>query len=62
MRAQGELPYAVINLEGVLWRPMMTPSAADRLLDQIKAKIIFVDVHAEAPRRRLRLAGVSTGA
>jgi len=50
-------PYAVINLQGRIFMasnddPFRT---ADRLLNQIKAKIIFVDVHAEATSEKIAL-------
>jgi metallophosphoesterase (TIGR00282 family) len=52
-----DVPYAVINLQGRIFMaanddPFRT---ADRLLEQIKAKIIFVDVHAEATSEKIAL-------
>ncbi len=49
------IPYAVVNLQG---RVFMGSSDdpyryADRLLEQIKAKIIFVDFHAEATSEKV---------
>ncbi len=50
-----DVPYAVINLQG---RVFMTSNddpfrVADRLLREIKAKIIFVDMHAEATSEKI---------
>jgi len=52
-----DVPYAVINLQGRVFMasnddPFRT---ADRLLDQIKAKIVFVDMHAEATSEKVAL-------
>jgi metallophosphoesterase (TIGR00282 family) len=52
-----DIPYAVINLQGRIFMaanddPFRT---ADRLLEQIKAKIIFVDLHAEATSEKIAL-------
>lgn len=49
------VPYAVVNLQG---RVFMGSSDdpyryADRLLEQIKAKIVFVDFHAEATSEKV---------
>lgn len=58
---EGELPdgqsYAVMNLQG---RVFMASSddpfrAADALLQKIKAKVIFVDFHAEATSEKIAL-------
>jgi len=54
---KNDVPYAVINLQGRIFMaanddPFRT---ADRLLDQIKAKIIVVDVHAEATSEKIAL-------
>jgi metallophosphoesterase (TIGR00282 family) len=54
---KNEIPYAVINLQG---RVFMTSNddpfrTADRLLEKIKAKMIFVDVHAEATSEKVAL-------
>jgi 2',3'-cyclic-nucleotide 2'-phosphodiesterase len=51
------VPYAVINLQG---RVFMVSNddpfrVADRLLSEIKAKVIFVDVHAEATSEKISL-------
>lgn len=54
---KNDVPYAVINLQG---RVFMTSNddpfrTADRLLEQIKARIILVDVHAEATSEKVAL-------
>jgi len=54
---KNDVPYAVINLQGRIFMaanddPFRT---ADRLLEQIEAKIIFVDVHAEATSEKIAL-------
>lgn len=58
---EGRLPngqaYAVINLQGRVFMannddPFRT---ADKLLEQIKAKVIFVDFHAEATSEKVAL-------
>ena len=51
------IPYAVINLQGRVFMasnddPFRT---ADKILEQIKAKVIFVDVHAEATSEKISL-------
>ncbi|MFI5070030.1 MAG: YmdB family metallophosphoesterase, partial [Terriglobales bacterium] len=50
-----DVPYAVINLQG---RVFMVSNddpfrVADQLLKEIKAKIIFVDMHAEATSEKI---------
>jgi len=54
---KNDVPYAVINLQG---RVFMTSNddpfrKADELLKQIKAKIVFVDIHAEATSEKIAL-------
>jgi metallophosphoesterase (TIGR00282 family) len=54
---KGKIPYAVINLQGRVFMasnddPFRT---ADQLLKQIDAKIIFVDIHAEATSEKISL-------
>jgi metallophosphoesterase (TIGR00282 family) len=54
---KNDVPYAVVNLQGRVFMasnddPFRT---ADRLLGQIKAKIVFVDVHAEATSEKVAL-------
>jgi metallophosphoesterase (TIGR00282 family) len=51
------VPYAVINLQGRVFMasnddPFRT---ADNLLKQIEAKVIFVDLHAEATSEKISL-------
>ncbi len=51
------VPYAVIDLQGRVFMasnddPFRT---ADRLLKEIKAKIVFVDIHAEATSEKISL-------
>ncbi len=54
---KNEVPYAVINLQGRIFMAANDDPfrCADKLLDQIKAKIIFVDVHAEATSEKIAL-------
>jgi metallophosphoesterase (TIGR00282 family) len=52
-----DVAYAVINLQGRVFMaanddPFRT---ADRLLNQIKAKVVFVDMHAEATSEKVAL-------
>src|SRR5213082_481586 len=52
-----DVPYAVINLQGRIFMaanddPFRT---ADRLLNQLKPKAIFVDIHAEATSEKIAL-------
>ena len=54
---KGKVPYAVINLQG---RVFMTANddpfrVADQLLSTIKAKIVFVDIHAEATSEKISM-------
>src|SRR5947209_5748677 len=54
---KNDVPYAVINLQG---RVFMASNEdpfrkADELLKQIKAKIIFVDLHAEATSEKVSM-------
>jgi 2',3'-cyclic-nucleotide 2'-phosphodiesterase len=54
---RGGIPYAVLNLQG---RVFMASSddpfrVADELLKQVTAKVIFVDVHAEATSEKVAL-------
>jgi len=56
-RSKGDIPYAVINLQG---RVFMTSNddpfrKADELLQQVKAKIILVDIHAEATSEKVSM-------
>lgn len=54
---KNNVPYAVINLQGRVFMasnddPFRT---VDQLLKQIKAKIIFVDIHAEATSEKISM-------
>lgn len=54
---KGTVPYAVINLQGRVFMasnddPFRT---VDQLLKQIQAKIIFVDIHAEATSEKVSM-------
>jgi metallophosphoesterase (TIGR00282 family) len=51
------IPYAVINLQGRVFMAANDDPfrVADKLLHEIKAKVIFVDVHAEATSEKLSL-------
>ena len=54
---KGEVPYAVINLQGRVFMasnedPFRT---VDQLLKQIKARVIFVDLHAEATSEKVSM-------
>lgn len=51
------VPYAVINLQGRVFMASNDDPfrVADQLLKEIKAKIIFVDVHAEATSEKISL-------
>ena len=56
-RTRGEVPYAVVNLQGRIFMasnndPFRT---ADELLQKIKAKVIVVDMHAEATSEKISL-------
>jgi metallophosphoesterase (TIGR00282 family) len=54
---KGKIPYAVINLQG---RVFMSSNddpfrAADQLLKDVTAKIVLVDIHAEATSEKMSL-------
>jgi metallophosphoesterase (TIGR00282 family) len=54
---KGKVPYAVINLQGRVFMasnedPFRT---ADQLLKEVEAKVIFVDMHAEATSEKISL-------
>jgi metallophosphoesterase (TIGR00282 family) len=54
---KGKIPYAVINLQGRVFMasnddPFRT---ADRLLQKVEAKVILVDMHAEATSEKISL-------
>src|SRR6266536_2244857 len=52
-----DVPYAVINLQGRIFMAANDDPfrAADRLLNQLKPKAIFVDIHAEATSEKVAL-------
>ena len=54
---KGDVPYAVINLQGRVFMASNDDPfrVADQLLKEIKAKIIFVDMHAEATSEKISL-------
>ena len=54
---KGGIPYAVINLQGRVFMPSNDDPfrTADHLLQQIKAKVILVDIHAEATSEKVSL-------
>jgi 2',3'-cyclic-nucleotide 2'-phosphodiesterase len=54
---KGSVPYAVINLQGRVFMPSNDDPfrKADELIKQVKAKVIFVDLHAEATSEKVSL-------
>ena len=54
---KGDVAYAVINLQGRVFMASNDDPfrVADQLLKEIKAKVIFVDVHAEATSEKIAL-------
>lgn len=54
---KNDIPYAVINLQGRVFMAANDDPfrKADELLNEIKAKIIFVDIHAEATSEKISL-------
>jgi 2',3'-cyclic-nucleotide 2'-phosphodiesterase len=54
---RGGVPYAVINLQGRVFMTTIDDPfrKADELLKQIKAKVIFVDLHAEATSEKIAM-------
>jgi 2',3'-cyclic-nucleotide 2'-phosphodiesterase len=55
--AKNNVPYAVINLQGRVFMASNDDPfrKTDELLKQIKAKIVFVDIHAEATSEKIAL-------
>ena len=55
-RAAG-VAYAVVNLQGRVFMANIDDPfrVADRLLEKITAKVIFVDIHAEATSEKVAL-------
>ena len=54
---KNDIPYAVINLQGRVFMASNDDPfrKTDELLKQIKAKIVFVDLHAEATSEKIAL-------
>ena len=54
---KGKVPYAVINLQGRVFMASNDDPfrMADQLLKDVEAKIIFVDMHAEATSEKIAL-------
>jgi metallophosphoesterase (TIGR00282 family) len=54
---RGGVAYAVINLQGRVFMPTIDDPfrVADKLLHEIKAKVVFVDFHAEATSEKISL-------
>ena len=54
---KGKVGYAVINLQGRVFMASNDDPfrAADQLIKEIKAKVIFVDIHAEATSEKISL-------
>jgi metallophosphoesterase (TIGR00282 family) len=54
---RGGVPYAVVNLQGRVFMANIDDPfrVADRLLEAISAKVIFVDFHAEATSEKVAL-------
>ena len=54
---KGKVAYAVINLQGRVFMASTDDPfrAADQLLKGIKAKVIFVDIHAEATSEKISM-------
>ncbi len=54
---RGGVPYAVMNLQGRVFMATIDDPfrKADELLRQIKAKVIFVDLHAEATSEKVAM-------
>jgi 2',3'-cyclic-nucleotide 2'-phosphodiesterase len=52
-----DVPYAVINLQGRVFMAANDDPfrVADQLLSQVKAKIVFVDIHAEATSEKISM-------
>jgi metallophosphoesterase (TIGR00282 family) len=55
--AKNGVPYAVLNLQGRVFMANTDDPfrAADELLKQVTAKVIFVDIHAEATSEKVAL-------
>ncbi len=53
----GDVPYAVVNLQGRVFMPTIDDPfrLADKLLAQLSAKVIVVDMHAEATSEKVAM-------
>ncbi len=62
-RPSSGVPFAVINLQGRVFMPHNDDPfrKADELLQQIKAKVVIVDIHAEATSEKVALAAYLDG-
>jgi metallophosphoesterase (TIGR00282 family) len=60
---KGKVPYAVINLQGRVFMASNDDPfrVADQLLQKINAKVILVDMHAEATSEKIALARMLDG-
>ena len=60
---RGGVPYAVVNLQGRVFMANIDDPfrVADRLLEKISAKVIFVDFHAEATSEKVALGWYLAG-
>ena len=60
---RGGVPYAVVNLQGRVFMANIDDPfrVADRLLETISAKVIFVDFHAEATSEKVALGWYLAG-
>ena len=54
---KGEVPYAVLNLQGRVFMASNDDPfrIADQLLKEVKAKIVIVDIHAEATSEKVSM-------
>ena len=54
---KGNVPYAVLNLQGRVFMAANDDPfrAADQLLKQVQAKVILVDIHAEATSEKMSM-------
>lgn len=55
--SKNDVPYAIVNLQGRVFMASNDDPfrKTDELLQQIKAKVIFVDIHAEATSEKVAL-------
>jgi 2',3'-cyclic-nucleotide 2'-phosphodiesterase len=54
---KGEIPYAVLNLQGRVFMAANDDPfrVADKLLQEAKAKVVLVDIHAEATSEKISM-------